>query len=303
MRTLLSLVLIILTGSCIRSVDELSVDALPIDRVTKPNIICFISPQDTVLAAKIAMSEPQIVSSFAPSLVVKDAVVFLSDSTRTIQLIYDDKLNYYRALPQGRFSIRPGVTYRLTVSMTGNRRVTAEATVPHAVPVSRIALDSVVTRNSANAALTNYTTTIFWNSPDKKTAENQTNYYRGWAEIDQAICEEGTGRVLENRLGRPTFFVDRETGRAGVERLMTGSHSLLTAPNTITRTNRIRVGLLTTDENYYRYHTTLREQFTNQGQYFVEPTVLFSNIAGGYGVFAAYNGAYVTLNDPASIIN
>ncbi|GAB3899652.1 hypothetical protein GCM10028803_21150 [Larkinella knui] len=295
MRTFFCVLLVVLMGGCIRTVDELSVDALPIDRVTKPNVICFISPQDTVLAAKIAMSEPQIVSSFTESLVVKDAVVFLSDSIRTIQLAYDDRLRYYRAVPQGRFPIRPGVTYRLTVSMTGNRRVTAEATVPQAVPIDRVSLDSTVTRNTANAALTNYTTTLYWKSPG-----NVTRYYRGWAEIEQEIVDDGTGSRIESRISQPTFFVDREAGPAGVPRLMAGSHSLLTAPKTTTRTQRIRAGLLTTDENYYRYHTSLREQFTSQSQNFAEPTVLFSNIAGGYGVFAAYNGSYITMNEPVS---
>ncbi|MGA0558988.1 DUF4249 domain-containing protein [Larkinella sp. VNQ87] len=300
MRTGFLLILILLTGGCIRSVDELSVDALPIDRVTKPNVICFISPQDTVLTAKIAMSEPQIVSSFAESLVVKDAVVLLSDSSRSIQLLYDDRLKYYRAVPQGRFTIRPGVTYRLTVSMSGDRSVTAEATVPQTVPIDRVSLDSTVARNSANAALTTYTTTVYWTSPGAGSGSRNANYYRGWAEIDQAIVDQSTGQSVSPRVSQPSFFVERETGQIGAQRLMTGTHTLLTGPNTGTRTRRIRAGLLTTDENYYRYHTSLREQFVNQEQNFAEPTVLYSNIVGGYGVFAAFNGSYTTVNEPVS---
>ncbi|MGV3560344.1 DUF4249 family protein [Larkinella arboricola] len=293
MRTVLTLFLGMMLTACLRSVDELSVDALPIDRVTKPNVVCFISPQDTVLTAKIAMSEPQIVSSFTESLVVKDAVVLLSDSSRSIQLVYDDKLMYYRAVPQGRFTIRPGGTYRLTVSMSGNRSVTAEATVPQAVPIDRVSVDSTVTRNSANAALTTYTTTLYWTSPG--TGRNGSNYYRGWAEIDQQIVERETGLPVSRRTSEPSFFVERETGQAGALRLMTGQHTLLTGPTTGTQTQRIRAGLLTTDENYYRYHTSLREQFVNQQQNFANPTVLYSNIAGGYGLFAAYNGSYITV--------
>lgn len=295
MRYLLFVLGTLLAGGCIRSVDELSVDALPLDRVTKPNVICFISPQDTVLAAKIAMSEPRIVSSFAESLVVKDAIVLLSDSSRSIQLVYDNSLMYYRAIPGNQFRINPGVTYRLTVSMSGNRSVTAEATVPEAVPLERVSIDSTVSRNSADAALTTYTTALSWKSPTRPTAGKDATYYRGWAEVDQAIIDTTTRLPISRQISRPSFYVDRETAPAGERHSMSGTHTLLSDSKTGTQTNRIRAALLTTDENYYRYHLALREQLVSQGQYFAEPTVLFSNIVGGYGVFAAFNGSYLTL--------
>ncbi|GAB3281992.1 hypothetical protein GCM10027347_58020 [Larkinella harenae] len=297
MRYLLFFLGTLLAGGCIRSVDELSVDVLPIDRVTKPYVICFISPQDTVIAAKVAMSEPRIVSSFAESLVVKDAVVLLSDSSQSIQLVYNDKLMYYRAVPGNGFRIRSGGTYRLTVSMSGNRSVTAEATVPEVIPLEGIAIDSTVSRNSADAALTTYTTTLSWSAPAKPKPGQPASYYRGWAEVNQTVVDAATGLLISRQTSRPAFYLDRETGQIGERRFINGTHTLLSGPQTGTQTKQIVGALFTTDENYYRYHIALREQFVSQGQYFAEPTVLFSNIVGGYGVFAAYNGSYLILGE------
>lgn len=294
MRSLSILLLTVLTG-CLQTTDELSPDALPIDRVSRPYVICFISPQDTVLAAKVAMSEPAIVRSFEPTLVVDDAVVTLSDSIRSIQLQYDSNLRYYRASPSALFPIRAGVTYQLRVQMGEGRSVTARATVPPAVPIARAAFDSTVTENTAGSRLSTYQTSIFWNSPPVPASPGGFNYYRGWGEVEQHLIDRTTGLIVERRFSQPSFSVDREISQPGALRLMTGLHAVESPPNTVVRTKRVRVGLFAIDVNYYRYQAALAEQFTNAGQSFAESTVLFSNIDGGYGVFGAYNASYLTL--------
>ncbi len=287
MRFYLAFLLTLTLVSCLKTTDVVDPALLAADRESKLYVICFISPQDTVLAAKVALSEPRIVITNEPSLLVKTATVTLSDEKQRIVLAYDSTLGYYRAHPAGKFPIRPGQTYTLAVLMGENRQVTAQATVPEAIPIQRVQVDSSITTTAKNQSIL-YRTTIFWDSPGGLA------YFRGYGEFAQSIFD-AQGRLQETRTSSSSFFVDRSNTPGPNRRSLTGTHTLLLPPNNQTRIKRARIGLFTTDLNYYRYHSTLREQINTPNNSFAESTVLFSNIVGGYGVFAAYNASYVVL--------
>jgi len=50
--------------------------------------------------------------------------------------------------------------------------------------------------------------------------------------------------------------------------------------------------LLNVDVHYYKYHKSLSSN--NEDNPFAEPTLIYTNINGGLGVFAAYNKTMVT---------
>jgi hypothetical protein len=52
--------------------------------------------------------------------------------------------------------------------------------------------------------------------------------------------------------------------------------------------------LLTTDEAYYRYHNTLNNYWGDDP--FSEPTLIYSNIENGLGVFAAYRSYHILID-------
>lgn len=287
MRFYITFLLALALAGCLKTTDQIDPALLAADRESKLYVVCFIAPQDTILAAKVALSEPRIVITNEPSLLVKTATVTLSDEKQSIALAYDSTLGYYRAHPAGKFSIQPGQTYKLTVSMGENRQVTAQATVPEAIPIQRVEVDSSIIITPANQSIL-YQTTIFWDSPGGLA------YYRGYGEFAQSIFD-AQDRFLETRTSSSSFFVDRSNTPGPNRRSLTGSHTLVLPPEAKTRTKRARIGLFTTDLNYYRYHATLREQINTSNNSFAESTVLFSNIVGGYGVFAAYNASYVVL--------
>jgi hypothetical protein len=287
MRVWVAFILTLTLAGCLKTTDSVDPALLAADRESKLYVICFISPQDTILAAKVARSEPKIITTNEPSLVVETATVTLSDEKHSIVLPYNSAVGYYRAKPGGGFSIQPGQTYRLTVLMGENSQVTAQATVPDAVPIQRVQVDSAVTKTAINQSVL-YTTTIFWNSPGGLA------YYRGYGEFTQMITDK-QGTLLETRINSPSFFVDRANSPDPNLRSLTGTHTVVLPLNAKILTKRARIELFTTDLNYYRYHATLREQINTPNNSFAESTVLFSNITGGYGVFAAYNTAYVTL--------
>ena len=274
----------LLTG-CLKNTDIVDPNRLIADRTSSLYVVCFIAPQDTMLSARVALSEPAISTVPSPSLLVKTATVTISDDQQRITLPYDSTVGYYRARPAGKLSIRAGQTYRLTVVLDENRRISAQATVPFGIPIERFQIDSV---RAPDQSL-RYTTTIFWNSPGGIT------YYRGYGLVSQMI---GDTSRQETRISQPSFFVDRENSSGPNSRSLTGSHTVVVPANTRVRTRRVRVGLFTTDQNYYRYHSTLRDQINSPTLSFPESTVLFSDIDGGYGVFAAYNASYIDMAYP-----
>ena len=58
----------------------------------------------------------------------------------------------------------------------------------------------------------------------------------------------------------------------------------------------LKLVLLTTDENYYKYHKSLSGYVGDDP--FSEPTIVYSNIHNGLGVFAAYRKYTVNVNFP-----
>lgn len=274
----------LLTG-CLKNTDIVDPNRLIADRTSSLYVVCFIAPQDTILSARVALSQPTTSTLPSPSLLVKTATVTISDDQQRCTLPYDSTVGYYRARPAGKLSIRAGQTYRLAVILDENRRVTAQATVPASIPIERFQIDSV---RAPDQSL-RYTTTIFWSSP------GGINYYRGYGLVTQLI---GETPPLDTRISQPSFFVDRENSTGPNSRSLTGTHTLVVPANSRVRTRRVRLGLFTTDQNYYRYHSTLRDQINSFALSFSASTVLFSDIDGGYGVFAAYNASYIDMDYP-----
>ncbi len=92
-----TLILTLLLAGCLKTTDQINPDRLMADRESKLYVVCFISPQDTVLSAKVALSEPRILPTNEPSLLVKTATVTISDAQQRITLPYDSTVDYYRA--------------------------------------------------------------------------------------------------------------------------------------------------------------------------------------------------------------
>ncbi|RYD86802.1 MAG: DUF4249 family protein, partial [Sphingobacteriales bacterium] len=113
------------------------------DQPVKLLVACFISPQDTVLAAKVARSRPILDDETVTNLEITNATVTLQTGSRSIVLTYHSRLRYYRASP-GQFPIRAGETYQLWVQTPDGQSVEARTTVPEAVSLQQVRLDSEV---------------------------------------------------------------------------------------------------------------------------------------------------------------
>ena len=122
--------------SCQSLVKEIDPSILP-QTDSKLVVACFISPQDTVLSAKVTETKVLIGSTGDIKDDITNATVKLSNGTKTISLVYNAANGYYRALPS-ELLILPEKTYNIEVSTPDGRKVSSTTKVPSNVPIKEI---------------------------------------------------------------------------------------------------------------------------------------------------------------------
>ena len=252
--------------SCKSLIKEIDPSILP-QTDSKLVIACFISPQDTVLSAKVTETKVLIGSTGDIKDDITNATIKLSNGTKTISLVYKAAYGYYRALPS-ELAILAGNTYTIEVSTPDGRKVTASTTVPKNVPIQDIKVDST-------QIVPEYTVKVIW-----QDNVGELNFYRVIGVFDE--ISEKSKNILSTILDFRTID-DKGTDGELI--------SLSRTYQPDVQLNKIKVGLFQTDSHYYNYHTSLRKQRENNNP-FAEPVLLYTNINGGFGCFGAYNATW-----------
>jgi hypothetical protein len=134
-RYLFLLSFVMLLSSCIRDVEELS---YPDNSKTKLVLYCIISPLDSIIQVKVKRTRPFFYDSGTYNENVRDATVFLSDGSSTVQLrfvpFYFNNIEFpERATYQitaNEFKIISGKTYYLTVNTPEGLTARAQCEIP-----------------------------------------------------------------------------------------------------------------------------------------------------------------------------
>ncbi|GAB3760502.1 DUF4249 domain-containing protein [Spirosoma pomorum] len=274
MRYLLSIGLVVWLTAC----GDLREEVAPAELVvtaSKLAVACFISPQDSLLTAKVSRSRPLLDEDPTRNVEIFDATVTLSDGQQTTTLTYDGQLGYYRADARS-LPIRAGKTYNLTVVSTDGLRVTASATVPTEVPIQAVVAELQPNGNNGSSQLQ---TQIRWQDPPESA-----NVYQVRGQLASAAGSQPRQTVV---------FAGNEQGFF--------SDSDVTEGQSLSATGYIYnpVGTLLTMElwhvtdAYYQYHRALALQLQTDGNPFAEPTPIPSNIQNGLGCFGAYNRSVI----------
>lgn len=241
-----------------------------------PVVFCFISPADTLIKLKLSMSEPlfaeQNQNMYAP---VTDANVTLSSAQGNISLAYDQNKNIYSASTSS-YPIIAGQTYKLVVVLNNGNIAEAETTVPTgSVPILAASVQTITTNN-------NQYLRFKLNFQDDAA---QTNYYRvAMADIISFV----PGDTTLSETGIRNTYSDVASNGA----LMEASFESYTFPTTSHQGYMIY--LLNTNKDYFLLHQSLRNY--QEGNPFAEPSLIYTNIKGGLGVFAASYPSKYRLN-------
>lgn len=286
--------------SCKSLVKEIDPSFLP-QTDSKLVVACFISPQDTVLSAKVTETKLLIGTTGDIKDDITNASVTLSDGTKNVQLIYHTKLGYYRALPT-ELPILVGKTYTISVNTPDGRKVNASTKVPNNIAIKEIKVDSTIIPNFQRGdTITNksYNVKVIW-----QDIAGETNYYRAISVFDMIYGvpdpKNGNKTLISTLISSIVdlrtiddkdtdgllLSLNRDFQPSNAETNIQGKPINLTK-----RLDKIKVGLFQAESNYYNYHTSLRRQRENNNP-FAEPVLLFTNINGGFGCFGAYNATW-----------
>ncbi|HPI70784.1 MAG TPA: DUF4249 domain-containing protein [Tenuifilaceae bacterium] len=262
------------TYSCIEDVPD---DILP---KAEPKLVVesFISPNDTI-RVRICKSLPinynyyltsdDQYNEFPP---LRDASVSIRN-THTgdpVSIPYDSLSGFYVLYPS-QFSVEKGQEYELKVNHTELGETIARTRVPSSTPdLLSVKIDTVEV-HTYEGVETDYDLVI---SGIIKDTGGEKNFYRiiftfyYCYEYDYVYCYTD---MVEKLIS--------DTGSDGQElpfTLYIYGYSW----------QYYKVKILSTDINYYHFHRTLENW--SEGNPFVEPTPVYSNIEGGLGIFGSY---------------
>jgi hypothetical protein len=280
-----------LTG-CYKEVDDLQL-------LQGPKLVVYsvISPQDTVLTVRITQSTP-LFESAQTGGAVTNASVRLSDGITSVELAHRTKGIY--TVTASRLAILPDRTYFLTVTTPEGLRAEATCKVPKRAndAITQVQLDPI-----QEELITGFFLSVEW-----QDAPGEGDHYRIFAKSPTLLRYTRQGPDQPDQIDtlhpRPIHFQQGEiytqdAGKDGQKyRVAQGSFIAGSSINSKGQyiqlfERKFRLVLLTTDRAYYQYHQSLQRYEAansdgNPDDPFAEPTLVFSNVEGGLGVFAAY---------------
>lgn len=251
---------------------------------TKSKLVLFslISPEVEGVQVSVTKTMPVQTNTDAnlPN-VVTDATVLFSDLQDTIIIPFDPVLQVY-SLPG--YTVQPGKMYSLTVTSPGGFSAKAQCYVTDKINQSlAITIDSA----SASPGTTgkSYVVQLDW-----QDMTGSGDYYK----TDAIFTAQNTQfpsspaiysvNMLDVPLARD-YMADGRKWQRRSEILPTENLA-----NYGEKPDSVYVYLLTTDQPYYDFHNSLyKYRNSNTGlSSFSDPVSIYTNVEGGFGLFAAY---------------
>ncbi|TDB68094.1 DUF4249 domain-containing protein [Arundinibacter roseus] len=317
--SLLLMLLVLGNMACDTLVNTIPESELP-KTTSQLTLFSFISPQDTLIRVKVSQTRPlfgEVLTGSNLMIINGDTIytgdalpkasVQISDGKTSAALTYVPQEELF-AISTKQFPILAGKTYTLTVA-EGNRRAEASCTIPeNAVTIQKYTLDTLVVSNFGLRDST-LSLSFTWQDPGQ-----QTNYYRvkayelvefsivGFDDKNQSITESRqVGKFYFSWTGIANRTVLQSDGQLdGTVFLSPQGRKKLEVAQTFGFLNGspitpkkppvsfgISLLLLNTDAPYYLFHKSVQD--ARQDNPFSEPSLVYSNVTNGLGVFAGFN--------------
>lgn len=303
------LFIVIGISACESLITNVSPDKLPATE-SKLVVQSFISPQAERINVVVTESIPLFGETSGGSATIKNALVTISDDEKEMVIPFDSSSQLY-TLSKTSFTIIAGKTYSLSVT-DGKRSVRASCTVPiNLASVKTYTIDTIYTTNGLEKDST-MSVKMTW-----EDIPSDVNYYRirANAEMEYTIGEGASASTFHERRVRNklSFRWDQTIGRNDLQSDVNLDGALFSSPigrtsfpekltynfgdgNSFVIDPKIKVISVTfevdnTDSDYYKYHRSL--ELSDNENPFSEPALVYTNIVGGLGCFAAYNSGFL----------
>ncbi len=244
-----------------------------------PTITAFLCPQDTVHKISISHTRTVVGKNTYPewSKNVGKAIVTLSNGEQTITLKSGGNSSSSFTIKAKDFKVEAGKTYTLNVTTYDGQKAEATCTIP----LNRVDLKKVDTKEVTDAKYQEKKYLITW-----QDIPNEQNYYAVY--------------VATKEVRRTYTYVSQEYSEQTISdqgneggKMITKKNFYLTGRQNFTNGEyrATEIQILNTDINFYRYHKDLEILTISGDNPLVEPINIYSNIKGGFGIFAGYNRA------------
>lgn len=324
------LVLAGLTGgmcSCESLITTVPEGKLP-KETEKVVVHAYISPQDSIIIVKVGVSTPLLGvingdggsysvvgrdTIFYAGRNVENAVVVLSNSkNQSVEIPYYKPEMLYK-IDAGKFPIEAGETYTLNIE-TPIGKVEATCKVPKENTIATNYKIDTLTDN-----INGISSKLFRITYDWKDITGQTNYYTTKTTLTTPMrLFTGTSQYPPKYIIRTIKYYgywNEDNGQQIYQTDMNRDGKSISSPIGMVqlgmdvvysngeRYNAIFAGekstitleVLNTDKNYYDYHRSVRINNRQDGNPFVEPVPIPTNIKNGLGCFAASNKSTLTV--------
>ncbi len=245
-----------------------------------PVVYSYICPTDSVIRLKLLSSSPLYSSNQIDVLApVSDGDVKISSTQGTTQLIFNQNTQYYE-LNTNTYPIVPGQVYKMTVITINGDVATAETQVPSvAVPLNTVTVETI----TENYQTSDRIKTFFTDDA------NGVNYYRIAA--SHGFVYNGQTDTIVNDTRINELYSD--LNHNGESSSLDGRFYQRVDSTQYYSTEYYDVFLYNCSESYYKFYKSLKN-YSGNGISFppqAESTLIYSNVKGGFGCFAAYTSS------------
>lgn len=242
-----------------------------------PVIYSYICPTDSIIRLKLMSSSPLFSSNQIDVLAaVSDGNVVISSAQGTAQLIFNSNTGYYELLTSA-YPIIPGQIYKMTVTTVNGDVATAETQVPLTI----VPINTVTVENIQESSQTSDRIKAFFTDET-----NVVNYYRIAASHCFVYTSQTDTIVNDTRINELYSDINHNGENASI----TGRFYLRSDSIAYYSIEYYDVYLYNCSESYYNFYKSYKND-SGSGINFpppAEPTLLYTNVKGGFGCFGAY---------------
>lgn len=238
-----------------------------------PVLYSYLCPSDSLIRLRLTYSSPLYNSNEIDVLKpVRDADVKISSTQGTGQLIFNAWTGYYE-LNTGSYPVMPGQTYKMTVTTAQGNIATAETQVPvSTVPINAVSVETI----PENYFSSDRIKASFTDEPGR------TNYYRLAALYASVFKFESDTMTSDTRITELYSDLNRDGQAAS----LAGRFYRQTDSIGDFSSEHYEVFLFNCSLSYFSFHNSLRNY--SGGDPFSEPSLMYTNVSGGFGCFGAY---------------
>lgn len=242
-----------------------------------PVIYSYICPTDSLIRLKLMSSSPLFSSNQIDVLAaVSDGDVKISSAQGTAQLIFNPNTGYYE-ITTSSYPIIPGQVYKMTVTTINGDVATAETQVPlTTVPINTVTVENIQESSQTSDRIKTFFT----------DEANSVNYYRIAASHCFVYSSQTDTIINDTRINELYSDINHD----GENSTLTGRFYLKSDSTAYYSTEYYDVFLYNCSASYYNFYKSYKND-SGSGINFpppAEPTLLYTNVKGGFGCFGAY---------------